>query len=69
MSTLKENKKLSRTELKAIIGGGTEAAKCPIYCDYNVFDPALSGCPEGKECVTYLCTSTPVKYSARCVSF
>lgn len=67
MLNAKENKKLNRMELKAITGGsGSETARCPKGCFNFSTGPIATGCDEGQQCTSYICTESPLTFGSRC---
>lgn len=66
MSNSKENKKLSRTELKAITGGALPVG-CRDFCFHTgSHGQQMFGCPEGQECVSYPCSTNPRFFEQSC---
>lgn len=63
MLNLKENKKLSRAELKSLTGGAA-AISCDNACSINGEESV--GCPTGKRCRVYKCSHDPLLFGYKC---
>ncbi|RQO75322.1 hypothetical protein DBR43_08165 [Pedobacter sp. KBW06] len=65
---LKNTKKLSRNELKNVVGGNgrgpVRPELCELACGFNE-DLSVFGCAENQRCETYLCKTNI--YATRCV--
>lgn len=67
MLNAKENTKLSRTELKAIMGGTSpETSRCARGClDYATL-PGGNACPDGLQCVSRPCSPKSELFTSVC---
>ena len=64
----KQEKRLSRNELKGVTGGNIFNPNCPQECTYQDDNTPLTlGCPSNMDCVPFLCPGSDEEYGVHCV--